>query len=203
MVGQDFRLEGASRLHVVDCRLHTNGEVQLRADGWSTTRLQRTMLVSQTGPAWTRQLSSLGYGAKLLIDGTRRMESQGFSTPEDLKTLLATKQEKPQATAPSTPRVPAVVSRQPSADDEATVIPLTTQAESNSSPKNAGVDASNPFLDDDEQASTSVDTAPSQATEEDLGDPFLDDQDEGDASLDDLFGGEGESDDANEDLFGS
>lgn len=167
---------GASRLDVVDCRAHRNGKVQLRTEGWSTTRLTRTRLVSPTTPSWIRRTSTAGKGARLIVDGAALTELQGFSTPEEWQELLADEAAAKQPPAASVPAPP----EQPTADE-----PTTDPA-----------DVSNPFVDDDpndnpfgndtDAASASETTAEPETDQPATDDPFGDDifSDEGDADDD-------------------
>ena len=88
---------GASKLEVVDCTSLRNGKVQLRTEGWSTTNLIRTRLVSTDGPAWTREPNAIGLGARLFVEARSQPELQGFSTAADLQVLVKSKETAPEA----------------------------------------------------------------------------------------------------------
>jgi len=76
---------GASRVHVVDCLARDNGVAQLRTEGWSTTKLVRTKLVSTNGPLWSRDATQHGQGARLFVDDQRQTELHGWPTKEMLE----------------------------------------------------------------------------------------------------------------------
>ena len=113
---------GASRLAILDCRAHRNAVAQLRLEGWSTTRVQRSKLVAQAGPAWVRVLGPQGRGARLSIDGKSQQAREGFSDPQDWDELLAL-EKAAQAPPPDNDVAPSNPS-QPSASAEA---PLDAQ----------------------------------------------------------------------------
>lgn len=76
---------GASRVHVVDCLARDNGVTQLRTEGWSTTKLVDTKLVSTDGPLWSRYATQQGQGARLFVDDERQTELHGWPTKEMLE----------------------------------------------------------------------------------------------------------------------
>lgn len=59
---------GASTVRVFASESQDNGEVQLRTDGWSTTRVADTTLVAKDGFEWTRNTNAFGNGARLFVD---------------------------------------------------------------------------------------------------------------------------------------
>ena len=74
---------GSSRLHLAKCDLRDNGDSQLRAEGWSTTNLHATKLVSNEVPAWKREPNQFSRGARLVIDGTKQVDTVGWWTDKD------------------------------------------------------------------------------------------------------------------------
>ena len=73
-----FSIGGASRLRLTECVSRDNGIVPLRSEGWSTTQLVGTTLLTSGGPTWTRHPTRHG-GARMFIDGQPQTQLQGFS----------------------------------------------------------------------------------------------------------------------------
>jgi|GEM_PF-925695 len=74
---------GSSRLHLAKCDLRDNGDSQLRAEGWSTTKLHGTKLVSNEVPAWKRESNQYRRGARITIDGMKQVDTVGWWTDKD------------------------------------------------------------------------------------------------------------------------
>ena len=73
---------GSSRVRLNHCELGKNNDTQLNAEGWSTSTLQDTRLVSKVAPLWKRELNSFGRGARVIIDGKPQVEQQGWYSEE-------------------------------------------------------------------------------------------------------------------------
>ena len=74
---------GSSRLHLTECELYDNADSQFRAEGWSTTNLYGTKLVSNEVPAWKREANQYQRGARLIIDDIKQIDTVGWWTDQD------------------------------------------------------------------------------------------------------------------------
>ncbi len=96
---------GASTVRILESELQDNGEVQLRADGWSKTRVVDTTLVANHGPEWTRTTNAFGNGARLFVDD--ELQSDVASPAPKSPHLGATKKPVDLPNGPDVEELPA------------------------------------------------------------------------------------------------
>lgn len=175
---------GASRVRVVDGALFNNGGTQLNAEGWSTTRLTDTQLVSVVAPVWTRAANAHGHGARVVLEGVLQTALQGQTTTEaEAQAWFKQREQALQASALEAP----VDDDPPTAMSElAEVRPegAATLAEQSDVPTATDVaeSAPDPFEDDAASDELQVDSEASDPTESDV---FSDESDP--AAEDDPF----------------
>lgn len=183
-------INGASRVTIANCRASENGEVDLRCDNWSTTKLIRTEFTNKKRPVWTRYVNYRGQGARLFVDGKQQTELQGWlpsengDEPMEAEGLEPTEPLAPQVEAPKpTPVEPPI--DQPPSDLIEEDQPISPEMESDEL-----FPAEEPAEPSEEPDLFESD----ESTESDDGDLF--DSDTEDADMD-LFEGGGD-----DDLFG-
>ena len=122
---------GASTVSVLNSEVRDNGEVELRADGWSTTRVLETRLVSTDGLEWTRTTNAFGNGARLFVDDELQSD---VASPLPNSPLLGVAKDSVQVASQEDPGNDAnagfeTVGQQPKAPDATDINPPTIPEE--------------------------------------------------------------------------
>lgn len=180
---------GSSRLRLSKCELLDNGDSQFRAEGWSTSHLQDTKMVSNDVPVWKRQANQFGRGARLFINGTKQVETVGWWTESDEENdALKRGLDRVESEADS---AEAIAAPPVQADPE---VPTPVNPLENVADEEPAFDALRPTEDEPAFGDEAADTDDAPAEEDPFEDPFetedgeMDESDDGgDELFDDFF----------------